>query len=80
MLAGQAARIRGNTLEVKGQLLRELLTQSNAFGYLMGSGGPGGEAGQLLQQPHSQPLTCFGVREIPSVAIATILAVIKAAV
>ena len=44
----QAAGIRGDTLEVKGQLLRELLTESNAFGYLMGSGGPGAEAGQPL--------------------------------
>ncbi|KAK9915316.1 hypothetical protein WJX75_007541 [Coccomyxa subellipsoidea] len=43
----QAAGIRGDTLEVKGQLLRELLTESNAFGYLMGSGGPGAEAGAL---------------------------------
>ena len=32
-------------MEVKAQLLRELLTESNAFGYLMAGGGPGGEAG-----------------------------------
>jgi hypothetical protein len=38
----QAAQLKGNTTEVKAQLLRELLTESNAFGYLLGSGGPGG--------------------------------------
>ena len=42
----QAAQLRGDTLEVKAQLLRELLTESNAFGYLMGSGGPGATGGQ----------------------------------
>ena len=38
----QAAQLKGDTTEVKAQLLRELLTESNAFGYLIGSGGPGG--------------------------------------
>ncbi len=45
--------MQGGTLEVKGQLLRELLTESNAFGYLMASGGPGGEAGARMLSPDS---------------------------
>ncbi len=51
MYFGQAAQIRGDTLEVKGQLLRELLTESNEFGYLMGSGGPGAQGGQPAFTP-----------------------------
>lgn len=43
---------------MKGQLLRELLTESNAFGYLMGSGGPGAEAGQPAFTP--LPHGCVG--------------------
>jgi hypothetical protein len=54
----QAAGIRGDTLEVKGQLLRELLTESNAFGYLMGSGGPGAEAGQPLSWIYNNIAQC----------------------
>ena len=41
MLAAEAA---GGSVEVKGQLLRDLLTQSNAFGFLLGSGSGGGES------------------------------------
>ena len=44
----QAAQLKGDALEVKAQLLRELLTESNAFGYLIGSGAPG-KGGGLLQ-------------------------------
>ena len=47
----QAAQLKGDTLEVKAQLLRELLTESNAFGYLIGSGAPGKGGGQLQQAP-----------------------------
>lgn len=38
-------------MQVKGQLLRELLVESKAYGYLLGSGGAGGcpkECGVLL--------------------------------
>lgn len=49
----QAAQLKGDTLEVKAQLLRELLTESNAFGYLIGSGGAGGTGGRRTAQPHS---------------------------
>ncbi len=42
----QAAQLLGDALgdvrDVRGKLLRELLTQSNAFGFLLGSGGPNG--------------------------------------
>ena len=48
-LVPQAAQLKGDTLEVKAQLLRELLTESNAFGYLIGSGAPGAGGGQLHQ-------------------------------
>ena len=41
----------GNSADVKGRLLRELLTESNAFGFLVGSGGPGGEAGRPCCNP-----------------------------
>ena len=44
----QAAQAAGGGADTKGQLLRDLLTQSNAFGFLLGSGGSsgGGEAGK----------------------------------
>ena len=51
--------MQGGTLEVKGALLRELLTESNAFGYLMASGGPGGEAGAEPNCHHVQHLTAL---------------------
>lgn len=41
----QAAALAGGGLLVRGNLLRELLTSSGAFGLLLGGGGPGGEAG-----------------------------------
>ena len=42
MLAAQAA---GGGPEAKGHLLQDLLKESNAFGFLLGGGGEGGEAG-----------------------------------
>jgi hypothetical protein len=36
-------------LQVKGQLLRELLVESKAYGYLLGSGGAAGEGGALAR-------------------------------
>ena len=47
----QAAALAGGGLLVRGNLLRELLTSSGAFGLLLGGGGPGGEAG-----------ACFGLQ------------------
>jgi len=55
-----------STLQVKGQLLRELLVESKAYGYLLGSGGAGGwllresPAGKLviLNQPFYFECTC----------------------
>ena len=41
----QAAALAGGTLRVRGNLLRELLSSSGAFGLLLGGGGPGGESG-----------------------------------
>jgi hypothetical protein len=35
--------------QVKGQLLRELLVESKAYGYLLGSGGAAGEGGALAR-------------------------------
>ena len=34
-----AAEAMGNDKQVKAQLLKELLTESNAFGFLLGAGG-----------------------------------------
>ncbi|KAK9828502.1 hypothetical protein WJX72_000423 [[Myrmecia] bisecta] len=42
-----AAAAKGGSLADKGALLRELLTDSRAFGFLLGSGGAGGEAGAI---------------------------------
>ena len=41
----QAAALAGASLRVRGNLLRELLSSSGAFGLLLGGGGPGGESG-----------------------------------
>lgn len=38
-----AAAALGGSVQVKGQLLRELLVESKAYGYLLGSGGAGEE-------------------------------------
>ncbi len=46
--AAQAAALAGGGLAVRGDLLRELLASSGAFGMLLGGGGPGGEAGAPL--------------------------------
>ncbi|PSC75508.1 nuclear pore complex NUP93A-like [Micractinium conductrix] len=46
MLAAQAM---GGSVQVKGQLLRELLVESKAYGYLLGSGGAAGEGGALAR-------------------------------
>ena len=43
-----SARLLGR-LQVKGQLLRELLVESKAYGYLLGSGGAAGEGGALAR-------------------------------
>ena len=37
-----AAKALGNDKQTKARLLRELLTESNAFGFLLGSGSHGG--------------------------------------
>ena len=37
-----AAEALGNDKQTKARLLRELLTESNAFGFLLGSGSHGG--------------------------------------
>mmetsp|Transcript_19713 Transcript_19713/g.59561 ORF Transcript_19713/g.59561 Transcript_19713/m.59561 type:complete len:809 (-) Transcript_19713:69-2495(-) len=42
-----AARLQGDSRETRGRLLRELLTESQAYGFLLGSGGADGEAGAL---------------------------------
>ena len=59
MLAAQAA---GGGTDAKGRLLRDLLTQSNAFGFLLGSGdgSGGGDTGGGLS-PVAASLWC-GVR------------------
>jgi len=38
---------QGNSLGIRGSLLRELLTESKAYGMLLGAGGAGGESGAL---------------------------------
>lgn len=38
----QAAQAAGGSADAKGQLLKDLLTQSNAFGFLLGSGSTSG--------------------------------------
>eukprot|EP00887_Chlorella_sp_A99_P000841 scaffold5.g841.t1 len=43
-----AAAALGDSLAVKGQLLRELLVESKAYGFLLGGGGPGGGEGGAL--------------------------------
>jgi hypothetical protein len=54
--------MRGGTMEVKAQLLRELLTESNAFGYLLAGAGPGGEAGgRCPGAPHASGKRCSPV-------------------
>ena len=50
----QAAALAGNSLRVRGVLLRELLSSSGAFGLLLGGGGPGGEAGAAHALPHAR--------------------------
>ena len=47
MLAAQAM---GGTADAKGRLLRDLLTQSNAFGFLLGSGGGSGGGGESVSR------------------------------
>jgi hypothetical protein len=47
--SAQAAALAGGGLAVRGDLLRELLASSGAFGMLLGGGGPGGEAGAPLR-------------------------------
>jgi nuclear pore complex protein Nup93 len=42
-----SAAAQGGGLAVRGALLRELLTESRAYGLLLGAGGAGGEAGAL---------------------------------
>lgn len=42
-----AARVQGDTPAVRGKLLRELLTESRAYGFLLGSGGTDSDAGAL---------------------------------
>ncbi|KAL4859943.1 Nuclear pore complex protein NUP93A [Chlorella vulgaris] len=44
-----AAAALGGSVQVKGQLLRELLVESKAYGYLLGSGGAAGEGGALAR-------------------------------
>mmetsp|Transcript_26955 Transcript_26955/g.58903 ORF Transcript_26955/g.58903 Transcript_26955/m.58903 type:complete len:850 (+) Transcript_26955:117-2666(+) len=44
-----AAVVRGNSIAVKGQMLRELLTESRDFGTLLGGGGALGSAGGALR-------------------------------
>ncbi|KAL4437959.1 hypothetical protein ABPG77_004180 [Micractinium sp. CCAP 211/92] len=44
-----AADAMGGSVQVKGQLLRELLVESKAYGYLLGSGGAAGEGGALAR-------------------------------
>lgn len=51
MLAAQAF---GNDKQTKARLLRELLTESNAFGFLLGSGSHGGEG----HHPSAASLFC----------------------
>ena len=34
-----AADAKGNSKQIKAELLKELLTESNAFGFLLGAGG-----------------------------------------
>ena len=42
-----SAAAQGGSLQVRGALLRELLTESKAYGMLLGGGGAGGESGAL---------------------------------
>ena len=42
-----ASMVRGNSIAVKGQMLRELLTESRDFGTLLGGGGAAGSAAPL---------------------------------
>ena len=53
MLASQAL---GNDRLTKAKLVRELLTESNAFGYLLGSGG--GQGGTHSQLPEINKCYC----------------------
>lgn len=51
----RAATAPPSSTQVKGQLLRELLVESKAYGYLLGSGG----AGERCRRLHC--LACDGV-------------------
>jgi nuclear pore complex protein Nup93 len=42
-----SAAAQGGSLSIRGSLLRELLTESKAYGMLLGAGGAGGESGAL---------------------------------
>lgn len=42
-----SAAAQGGSLGIRGSLLRELLTESKAYGMLLGAGGAGGETGAL---------------------------------
>lgn len=42
-----SAAAQGGSLGIRGSLLRELLTESKAYGMLLGAGGAGGESGAL---------------------------------
>ncbi|CAL5221540.1 g3750 [Coccomyxa viridis] len=57
----RAAQLKGDTLEVKAQLLRELLTESNAFGYLIGSGGAGGAMERFVSSPTERGALVGGI-------------------